>query len=126
MTKMQALNQFFESFGLDAYQEDSIYAADTALPLPYITYDVVLDNFYGGSRGCHMTVWYRTTSLKPLEDKQAEIAERLGISGKVIPVDGGFLWIKRGKPFATPMDVPADKLAKRIVINLEIEFETAT
>lgn len=126
MTKMQALNQFFESFGLDAYQEDSIYAAGTALPLPYITYNITLDNLYGGSRGCHMTVWYRTASWKPLEDKQAEIAESIGISGKVIPVDGGYIWIKRGKPFAQPMGDPADKFVKRIVFNLEIEFETAT
>lgn len=125
MTKMQALNTFFSGFGLKAYEENALYAADPVLPLPYITYTVNLDNFYAGPTACVMTVWYRTSSWKELEEKQDAIAEDIGISGKVLPVDGGYIWIKRGKPFATPLGDPADKLVKRIVLNLSIEFETA-
>lgn len=126
MTKLQALNTFFSSFGLSAYEENAIYAADAALPLPYITYSIAVDNLYGGSRSCNMSVWYRTASWKPLEEKLDEIATAIGISGKVIPVDGGYIWIKRGRPFAQMTGDPSDKLIKRVLINLGIEFETAT
>ncbi len=126
MTKMQALNAFFSSFGLSAYEENAIYAADAVLPLPYITYTLSLDNYRGESTACVMTVWYRDPSWKILEEKQAEIAESIGISGKVVKVDGGYIWIKRGKPFAQALGDPSDKLVKRIVFNLSIEFETAT
>lgn len=125
MTKLQALNSFLSSFGLNAYEENAIYAADVALPLPYITYSVQFDNYRGGSRPLVVTAWYRTSTLKPLEDIEVAIAQRVGISGIVIPCDGGYIWIKRGAPFAQFLDDPADKFVKRVIINLSVEYNTA-
>ena len=125
MTKLQALNSFFSSFGIPAYNEDYIYSADTVLPLPYVTYNVQLDNFRGGSRPIVMTAWYRTTTPKPLEEFENAVAENIGINGKVIQCDGGYIWIKRGSPFAQPLDDSSDKFVKRVIINLSVEFNTA-
>lgn len=125
MTKLQALNSFLSSFGLDAYEENSIYAADTALPLPYLTYNVQLDNYRGGARPLVVTAWYRTTTPKPLEDIETAIAQRVGIQGTVIPCEDGYILIKRGTPFAQFLDVPADKFVKRVIINLSVEYNTS-
>jgi hypothetical protein len=125
MTKLQAINSFLSSFGIPAYEENAIYAADTVLPLPYITYGIQLDNYRGGERPLLATAWYRTTTLKPLEDIQTAIAQRIGISGIVIPCDGGYVWIKRGTPFAQFLDDPSDKFVKRVIFNLLVEYNTA-
>lgn len=125
MTKLQAINSFLSSFGIPAYEENAIYAADTVLPLPYITYGIQLDNYRGGDRPLVATAWYRTTTLKPLEDIGTAIAQRIGISGIVIPCDGGYVWIKRGSPFAQFLDDPSDKLVKRVIFNLLVEYNTA-
>lgn len=125
MTKLQAINSFLSSFGVPAYEENSIYASDTVLPLPYITYSIQLDNYRGGDRPLIATAWYRTTTPKPLEDIQKLVAERIGISGLVIPCDDGYLWVKRGIPFAQFLDDPSDKFVKRAILNLLVEYNTA-
>lgn len=124
MSKLQAINSFLSSFGLPAYEENSIYSTNAAKPLPYITYGVSLDNYRGGERPLPISAWFVSASLEPLEIIQAKIAERVGISGIVIPCDGGYIWIKRGTPFAQFMDDPSDKMIKRVLINLKVEYET--
>lgn len=125
MTKLQALKAFISGFGLTAYEENSIYYAKSEIQLPYITYNIQFDNYRGGGKPINVTAWYRTETPKPLEEIQTAIAERLGINGTIIPCDGGYIWVKRGVPFAQFLDDPADKLVKRVIINLMVEYNTA-
>lgn len=125
MTKMQALYSFFSGFGIPAYEENAIYAADDVLPLPYITYSVSLGEFLSGDIPVSASVWYRTTSWKEPEEKLREISEALSGGGVQIPCEDGYLWLKKGgSTFAQMMNDPSDKLIKRIILSISAEYFT--
>ena len=125
MTKMQALNSFFSSFGIPAYEENSIYSEKVAPQMPYITYNVVTDSFGGGEVTLSCSIWYRSPSWKEIEEKADEMSVVIGYGGKTIPADGGYIWLKRGSPFAQSMEDPSDDLVKRKYISIMAEYLTA-
>lgn len=121
MTKAAAIYQFWASFGLPAYEENSVPDTST---FPYITYQLVTDIFENeviltGS------IWYRDTSWLSVNTKAEEISQAIGLGGKFIDCDGGKIWLKRGSPFAQNMGDDTDDLIKRKYINLSAEFFTA-
>lgn len=123
MTKTQALQKFFSSFGLTAYQEDSVPSGEDAPGFPYLTYTVATDSI-GNDVPLNMDLWYRGSSWSPANNKVDEISRSIG-SGVFLPCDGGSIWIKKGSPFAQSMGDPADDLIKRKYINLTAEYLTA-
>lgn len=123
MDKYQALQSFWESFGIDAYDESTVPTGEHKPELPYITYDVVVSDFYRPVN-LHASIWYYGTSWSAITTKLSEIEYAIGLGGKIIPVDSGALWIKRGVPFAQRMTDP-DDMVRRIYMNIEAEFVTA-
>ena len=121
MTKAAAIYQFWNSFGLTAYEENSV--PDDA-DFPYITYQFVTDSF---DREIPLTVsiWYRSESWTGINAKTEEISQKISRGGKVIPCDGGAIWLKRGQPFAQSMGDESDNLIKRKYLNITAEFMTA-
>lgn len=116
MNKWEAIQSFWESFDLPAYDENSVPDDATA---PYITYSAETADFENvilltGS------IWYRSTSWKNISLKSDEIASSLK---KIIKLDDGYLFITRGSPFAQRM-MDTDETVKRIYINLMCEFYT--
>ena len=71
-----------------------------------------------------MNLWYYTTDEEPPNAKAREIAETLGMSGKLLPCDGGYIWLKRGTPWCQPMIDQADSNIKRRYINITAEYLT--
>ena len=124
MTKAAALYNFWSGFGLPAYEETSVPTGEDAPAFPYITYKVVTDGF-GGDVALTASVWYRSESWLGINAKTEEIGKHLGRGGRVIPCDGGAIWLKRGQPFAQSMGDDADDMVRRIYINLTAEFLTA-
>ena len=127
MTKEAALYKFFSSFGIPAYEENTVPTDkdEPELPkFPYLTYSVVT-----GSLGeeCALTVnlWYRSSSWTAINAKAEEIGYTIGRGGKVVRCDGGAIWIKRGIPFAQSMGDPEDNLIKRKYMNITAEYLTA-
>ena len=119
MTKTQALHQFFSSFGLKAYEENSVPDLTT---LPYLTYTNEIDSL---NHDCMIicNLWYRSTSWKEILEKADEIARRVKSHGHVsIPFDGGYLYIKHVLPFAQTMEEPSDKMIRRVYINITVEY----
>ena len=121
MTKAAAIYQFWNSFGLAAYEENSV--PDDAT-FPYITYQLVTDSF---DREIPLTVsiWYRSESWTGINAKTEEISQKISRGGKIIPCDGGAIWLKRGQPFAQSMGDESDNLIKRKYLNITAEFMTA-
>ena len=121
MTKAAAIYQFWNSFGLTAYEENSV-PDDAAFP--YITYQLVTDSF---DREIQLTasIWYRSESWAGINAKTDEISQTISIGGKIIPCDGGAIWLKRGQPFAQSMGDESDDLIKRKYLNITAEFMTA-
>ena len=121
MTKAAAIYQFWNSFGLTAYEENSV--PDEA-QFPYITYQLVTDSF---DREIPITasLWYRSESWTGINAKTEEISQRISRGGKIISCDGGAIWLKRGQPFAQSMVDKSDDLIKRKYLNITAEFITA-
>ena len=120
MTKAAAIYQFWNSFGLAAYEENSV-PDDAAFP--YITYQLVTDSF---DREIPLTasIWYRSESWTAINSKTGEISQKISRGGKIISCDGGAIWLKRGQPFAQNMGDESDDLVKRKYLNITVEFIT--
>ena len=121
MTKAAAIYQFWNSFGLTAYEENSV---PDGAAFPYITYQLVTDSF---DREIPITasIWYRSESWAGINAKAEEISQKISRGGKIIPCDGGAIWLKRGQPFAQSMGDESDDLIKRKYLNITAEFMTA-
>jgi hypothetical protein len=127
MDKAMAINTFWNSFGLSAFNEQSVPDIDPAtqkeLKPPYITYDVVLDNF-GREVAMSAMLHYRDTSWRAINYKVEEINTAIGRGGKWLHFDDGACIIHRGQPFAQPLSDANDYLIKQFVINISCEFVT--
>ena len=121
MTKAAAIYQFWSSFGLMAYEENT--APDDAA-FPYITYQLVTDSF-DYEIPLTASIWYRSESWTAINAKVEEISQKISRGGKIISCDGGAIWLKRGQPFAQSMGDESDDLIKRKYLNITAEFMTA-
>ena len=121
MTKAAAIYQFWNSFGLTAYEENTV---PTDADFPYITYQLVTDSF---DREIPLTasLWYRSESWTAINAKTEEISQEISRGGKILSCDGGAIWLKRGQPFAQNMGDESDDLIKRKYLNITAEFMTA-
>ena len=121
MTKAAAIYQFWSGFGLTAYEENTV---PTDATFPYITYQLVTDSF---DREIQLSasLWYRSESWTAINAKTEEISQKISRGGKIIPCDGGAIWLKRGQPFAQNMGDENDDLIKRKYLNITAEFITA-
>ena len=121
MTKAAAIYQFWSGFGMTAYEENTV---PTDATFPYITYQLVTDSF---DREIPLTasLWYRGESWTDINSKTEEISQKISRGGKIIPCDGGAIWLKRGQPFAQSMGDESDDLIKRKYLNITAEFMTA-
>ena len=129
MTKAAAIYQFWNSFGIKAYEENTVIDADedgnpVEPTFPYITYQLVTDSF-DREVAATASLWYRGESWTAINAKTEEISAHIGLGGKIIKCDGGRIWIKRGQPFAQNMSDESDDLIKRKYLNLTFEFFTA-
>lgn len=123
MTIGLALYNFFSSFDLLAYHEASVPTDEDAPDFPYLTYGTVFDGF-GNETAINASVWYRSESWVGANAKAQEIGKAIGMGGVILPCDGGAIWLKKGAPFAQPMDDDSDDMIKRIFFNLTVEFLT--
>ena len=121
MTKAAAIYQFWNSFGLTAYDENS---APHDAAFPYITYQLVTDSF-DSEVATSASLWYRSESWTAINAKTEEISQKISRGGKIISCDGGAIWLKRGHPFAQSMGDESDDLIKRKYLNITAEFITA-
>lgn len=121
MTKEAALKSFFSGFGISAYPS-------TAVPndviFPYLTYEVITSAWDGGEVGLTVNLWYFTTQESPSNAKVREISEAIGPGGKLLPCDGGYIWLKRGAPWCQSLTDETSPNIKRRYINVTAEYLT--
>lgn len=122
MDKAQALNKFWNSFDIPAYEQNSI---PEGVNLPYITYETATSSL-GDSIGLNASIWYRSDSWEEISKKAEEIAKYLY---EVHPVsqaiDGGRMYIAKSEPFAQRMTDDNDDKIKRILLSISVEYFTA-
>ena len=120
MKKEQALDTFWNSFDIPAYDENSV---PDGSPFPYITYQAAADSV-NHPLALSASLWYRESTWKNITDKAEEVAKAIGYSYYKTMIDGGYMVIYRGSPFAQRMSDPEDNVIKRILINFTVEFLT--
>lgn len=122
MDKEQAIHEFWSSFGLLAYDEGTV--PDEA-QLPYITYTISTDSI-GNPLQLNASLWYDSTSWKEITKKTEEISRFITNNGYYLKeIDGGYLWIQKGVPFAQRMSDPESDTIRRMYLNITVEFLTA-
>lgn len=129
MTKEQALYDFWNSFGIQVLEENSVPTDKKGKPkFPYITYQVVIDSFDNQVQ-LTASLWDRDkngySALLENSKKIEEISKAIGRGGVFLDCDGGKIWLKRGTPFAQNMGDDTDNLIKRKYLNITAEFLTA-
>lgn len=120
MTKGAALYQFFSRF-MDAYAATSV---PEDVVFPYLTYELVTDNWEGGEVGLTVNLWFHTESEAIPNAKVQQISEAVGSGGTILPCDGGMVWIKRGSPFAQSLQDDTAPGIKRRYMNITAEYLT--
>lgn len=120
MTQAAALHQFFSGFGIPAYEST---LAPTDAVLPYLTYETVSGAYDTLPAGCTANLWYRGSGNVPVNQKAHEICTAIGLMGKLLRVDDGYIHILRGSPWAVSAPDP-DPTIRRRVLNLTLRFLT--
>ena len=121
MDRWQGLDAFWHSFGIDAYDENSV--PDDA-KLPYITYEAAVGSF-GDVVPLTASVWYYGTSWAEVSQKADEVSRKLNGWHLVALGGGQYIYLKKNQVglFAQRMKDP-DDLIKRIRFSLSAEFFT--
>lgn len=122
MNAQAALTSFWKGFSWDAFEENTVPENAFADRTKYITYSAG-QNYFDEPMMLTASLWQRSTSWTEIVDKMQEIAETIGIGGTMLKTDDGYLWIKRGTPFAQRMS-DEDPAVRRIYLNVEVEFFT--
>ena len=129
MDKAQAIHAFWSSFSWPALDEQSAYDENVLEEMEigdrYITYEVLTASF-GEPVSLTASLWCRSTSWEEISKKADEIADYIGLGGRLLKTDSGAIWIKQGTPFAQRMAVQEDSFLRRIYLNIAAEFLTAT
>lgn len=126
MTKDKALYAFFSGFGLPAYPDNAVLNenGEEDVELPYLTYTPVFDAWGGEPVSLTVNLWYRTESETIPNAKAQELSDAIGMGGKVIPCNEGYIWLKRGSPWCQNMADEVDPAIKRRYINVTAEYLT--
>lgn len=122
MDKQQAYYSLWNNFGLPAYDELSV--PDNAV-LPYITYQVITGDIEQQLFPT-ASLYYRSSSWATIDAKLAEISAYVEDMDPIPLNDGGYMYVRKGSPWAQRMADETDKDIRRYVLNLAVEFLTRT
>lgn len=114
--KWQAIDRFWNSFGIPAYDESSVPQGAT---MPYITYHAEVASFEEPVL-LTASIWYRDTSWEAISLKADEIYDLLD-EYAIFKVQGGYIFMNKGTPFAQRL-ADEDDSVRRVIINIEAEF----
>lgn len=117
MDAEQAIQAFWSSFGLSAYDENSV---PDGASLPYITYSLSYDSF-DNNVTMAASIWYRSSSWATPTYKAQEVVETIKAGGVILKTDRGGIWIKPGNPIYQRINND-DTSIKRIYINITAEY----
>lgn len=114
MDKAKAIHDFWSSFGLPAYDENTV---PVGTELPYITYEYVDSDM----ASMNASLWYAGQSWGEITNKSYEINQYLSRGGRMIQTDDGGIWIRKGSPFAQRMAADSGNNVRRIVLSIDVE-----
>lgn len=120
MDKQQAYYSLWSRFGIPAYDENRV---PEEAELPYITYQVILDDLDGPINPM-ATLWYRDTSWTRIDAKLAEMSQYIDDMNLISLNEGGYMYVTKGTPWGRRTSDPDDKTVIGYRLNLQVEFLT--
>lgn len=126
MDKWQGQQQFWESFGIPAYDEQHVFTEEDREDLPHLVYQSFGGNI-GQTATLSASLWYKGASMAPIKRKATEIEQYIRERQPLcVKINGGYLWVKVPEtiPFAQPAGSDNDNLL-RIILTVEAESLTA-
>lgn len=121
MDNWQVQDSFWNSFGIPAYDENTVFTGGTMPAYPHITYEAQ-NGIFEQELSLSASLWYRSNSWAEISQKADEILNRIK-HGIIIKTDNGYFWIKspEGSPSAQRMSVEGDSSIRRIVLMVNAE-----
>ena len=120
MDKWQAQHQFWSSFGVPAYEENSV---PDGAPFPRITYESAASTFED-LVSISASIWTRSTSWETADRLTDLIEHRIKNMG-CPAIEGGRYRVYAGNnTFARKMGDPEDDQIKRTLLSVTFEFMT--
>lgn len=120
MTPEAAIYNFLSGFSIPAY-------ASTAVPetaeYPYLTYDLVMGDWYSTDQNMTVNLWYYGNSEAEPNAKAREIGAALSNGGTIINCDDGSLWLSKGDPWCQSV-IDEDNAVKRRYLLVNITYLT--
>ena len=116
--KWTALNKFWNRFEIPAYDEHTV---PEGAQTPYITYEAATADL-DEKVPLTASIWYKSNSWAEISRKATEISDYIG-GGAGEMYEGGRMWVTKETPFAQRMEEPDDRLIRRIVISIAVEFQ---
>lgn len=130
--KEQALNEFWSSFGVLAFEENTVPDDATIEELikaevapskyPYITYQVITGDLNGPVFPT-ASIWDRSFSWERADLLANKISKSIQTMN-TIKLENGRVFIAKGSPFAQHMSEEGDASIRRVVLNIQAEFLT--
>ena len=117
LDKWSAQNVYWSSFGLPAYQEQTV---PENAKMPYLTYQPV-NGQLGGVMNASASLYYVGTSWKTIMQEVDQMEKAID---RQIIIDGGIMKVRKPiSNFAQPMPESGDtKKIRRMLLTVEIEF----
>lgn len=122
MTPEAAIFSLLGELGIPTYAATSV--PDDA-EYPYATVEMAVGSFWDGEVSLPVSLWYYGDSESEPNAGARALAATVGPGGRVLPCDGGAVWVRRGSPFSQSMGDPTDDKVKRRYVNLTAEFITS-
>ena len=120
----QAVQSWLSGFSIPAY---AAAAVPSDADFPYLTYELVIGELYGGEVNMPVNLWYHGDSEAAPNAKARELYHDIGIGGRLLPCDGGCIWVKRGSPWCQSVVIEGeDEHIKRRYINVNLEYLTTS
>ena len=118
MDKYQAINEFWNRFGVMAYDENTV--PDDA-ELPYITYGVNIGDF-DSAVIVNASIWDRSTSWDGVSEIEEKINQAMSNGGVMVPYDNGGIRIVKGNPWSQRLSDNSNRDIRRVVLGVMMEF----
>lgn len=125
MTKWQALYEFFSSFGVEAFEENSVPTGSDRPAYPYIVYEMQQGGFDANfDVALAFSIIDKYDSFIPSYELADEIANAIG-DGKVIELDNGYIKIAQDSSnWAKTQRDPADNTIRRLYSVVWVTYYT--
>jgi len=121
MDRYEALYQFWASFGIPAFEENSVPTGGDYPGYPYITYEAAVGGF-DSDVIANGYIWTRSPSWLEADTLADTIEASLKNGGMLLPYTGGAIWITAEPNFAQNMGDQSDNMIKRKILNVTYHY----